>query len=241
MLGNQSILDEFVHVVKSQVDSLTLKVSQYQSNSEKIAQLNVEIAQLNAEVEQLKHKDSYLPYCTTIEQLKHKNEELEKENKFLRETNTELNTKMKVIDNESLLTVITLLQSDRTDRDVDSTNASTNVKNSASGTWQTSKPKVKSKSKAQGNSVNEVPIKSVRSTKAHNHFVAETITSNSFDLLLDQNDPAGVIEINDKNTPSKCMSLNQQNSSNNRDSVHGEDRSTQTTYCQAKRKKFPTE
>ena len=33
VLGHQSILDEFVHVLKSQVDSLTLKVSQCQSNS----------------------------------------------------------------------------------------------------------------------------------------------------------------------------------------------------------------
>ncbi len=83
---------------------------------------------------------------------------------------------------------------------------------------------MKSKSKAQDNSVNEERNKSVHSIHGHNQVVAEIVTSNNFDLLSAQNDPVGVIGINDENTPSECMSFNQQNSSNDRDS--GEDRST---------------
>ena len=39
MHGNKSVLDEFVHTLKLQVDSLTQKVSECQSNSEKIAKM----------------------------------------------------------------------------------------------------------------------------------------------------------------------------------------------------------
>lgn len=72
-----------------------------------------------------------------------------------------LNTKIKDLENEkmSLITVIKLLQEDNNP-------ASTNVKNSTSGTWQISKPKAKSI--AQGISVNEEPIKSARSTNVRN-------------------------------------------------------------------------
>jgi hypothetical protein len=70
-------------------------------------------------------------------------------------------------------------------------------------------------------------INQLAQTIVHNQVATEIVTSNSFDLLSAQID-SGVIEINDENTPSECVSFNQQNSSNERDSIHGEDRSTQT-------------
>ena len=118
MHGNKSILDEFVHTLKLQVDSLTQKVSECQSNSEKIAKINVEL-------EQLKGKDlnlNLLNNSKELEQLKHKNDELDRENISLREINanltstlTELNIKLKAIESErmSLVTVIKVLQSDQ--------------------------------------------------------------------------------------------------------------------------------
>ena len=118
MHGNKSILDEFVHTLKLQVDSLTQKVSECQSNSEKIAKINVEL-------EQLKGKDLNLNLSNNskeLEQLKHKNDELDRENISLREINanltstlTELNIKLKAIESErmSLVTVIKVLQSDQ--------------------------------------------------------------------------------------------------------------------------------
>ena len=118
MHGNKSILDEFVHTLKLQVDSLTQKVSECQSNSEKIAKINVEL-------EQLKGKDlnsNLLDNSKELEQLKHKNDELDKENISLREINanltstlSELNIKLKAIESErmGLVTVIKVLQSDQ--------------------------------------------------------------------------------------------------------------------------------
>ena len=100
------------------VDSLTQKVSECQSNSEKIAKINVEL-------EQLKGKDlnlNLLNNSKELEQLKHKNDELDRENISLREINanltstlTELNIKLKAIESErmSLVTVIKVLQSDQ--------------------------------------------------------------------------------------------------------------------------------
>ena len=116
MHGNKSVLDEFVHTLKLQVDSLTQKVSECQSNSEKIAKMNVEL-------EQLKGKDlNSLNNFKELEQFKHKNDELERENISLREINanltstlSELNIKLKAIESErmSLVTVIKILQSDQ--------------------------------------------------------------------------------------------------------------------------------
>ena len=116
MHGNKSVLDEFVHTLKLQVDSLTQKVSECQSNSEKIAKMNVEL-------EQLKGKDlNSLNNFKELEQFKHKNDELERENISLREINanltstlSELNSKLKAIESKrmSLVTVIKILQSDQ--------------------------------------------------------------------------------------------------------------------------------
>ena len=103
MHGNKSVLDEFVHTLKLQVDSLTQKVSECQSNSEKIAKMNVEL-------EQLKGKDlNSLNNFKELEQFKHKNDELERENISLREINanltstlSELNIKLKAIESERM-------------------------------------------------------------------------------------------------------------------------------------------
>ena len=78
---------------------------------------------MNVELEQLKGKDlNSLNNFKELKQLKHKNDELERENISLREINanltstlSELNIKLKAIESErmSLVTVIKILQSDQ--------------------------------------------------------------------------------------------------------------------------------
>ena len=83
------------------------------------------MSKINVELEQLKGKDlnlNLLNNSKELEQLKHKNDELDRENISLREINanltstlSELNIKLKAIESErmSLVTVIKVLQSDQ--------------------------------------------------------------------------------------------------------------------------------
>ena len=111
-VGKYTTINVYRHKTFRKFYSITRRIS----NSEKIAKINVEL-------EQLKGKDlNSLNHFKELEQFKHKNDELERENISLREINenltstlSELNIKLKAIESErmSLVTVIKILQSDQ--------------------------------------------------------------------------------------------------------------------------------